>query len=441
MNDFRRIAFVDEPAIAGAQWWQDSLSKSEVSRRGVTIAVVGGLATVAFGACTALVGAIAAGTSSSASNEATENREALAMQKQFGWSFGAKSDTLPLGRFARDEVREVLERPLLIDARAGHPPRNAAYLPYYSGVLLEVGWLAPTSDAANFGTSNGNQTSDTTVHIPFREAYRSLERMALASSYRVGVALSKLLDATKQAVVVDLDGPDSVALAAGMAPRFTPVMMFQNWPHPEGVAQSHLTLAALLFFHAAFAEHESVRSVTAAPVFVLERGRLNALENPTEQFDNRYKVSLPPADTLRAQGIDTVYMVAEESTVRVDIHEMLTAYERAGIRVRLIRPSEFLPGGATTEKASTESAYLELENQRVMFGPEPTSFAASYNEGKGAPHGMARKWRLADLTPPPALPPAIGVVPVVVAGGIILGAAAAQRRGTWSRTLYGGGGG
>ena len=40
---------------------------------------------------------------------------------------------------------------------------------------------------------------------------------------------------TDVALVLDLPGPEAVAVAAALAPCFDPVFVFDNWPHPLGV--------------------------------------------------------------------------------------------------------------------------------------------------------------------------------------------------------------
>jgi hypothetical protein len=430
VTDFKRIAFVDEPAISGAQWWQDTLSKQEVSRRGLGIALVAGTAVLGLGACTALFAVAASSGSDSGSSwreppTSIEQRPAVSAQRRFGWSFGAAADVLALGSYGREATRESGERALLASA-ALFAPTNAAYLPFHSGVLLEVGSAVPEI----------TESSDTTTHIPFPEAYRAISTVKLALPYQVGAALAKTLDPQKHAVVTDLEGPESVALAAGLARTHTPVLMLQNWPHPDGVSKSHLTLAALMYFKRALETHAIGRSQTAAPVIVLERGRLDELNNPTEQFDNRYKVSLPPVTTLKTQGVTTVFLVTEDAAPRADIHQDLATYEREGIRVRMVRPSEFLPTGAPAP--GVDIGYEELESEAVRFGLDPKSFAASYGDAQGTTHGTARNWRIAQAATPVPIPATVGLVPVMIGAGIIV---AAQQRGTWSRTLYGSGGG
>src|SRR5207248_1309850 len=87
---------------------------------------------------------------------------------------------------------------------------------------------------------------------------------------------------------LDVQGPTSVAVAAGMAPGFDPVFVLDNWPHPLGVVPSHLTLGAVLYYRPLFMRLRGSRTGRAPPVFVLDRNRLARYTDEETQFDNRY---------------------------------------------------------------------------------------------------------------------------------------------------------
>ena len=79
----RQDARVDEPGIVGARWWQDSVV-DPVGRRTTILALLavgGGLAVagIAIDAC-----------------EPTKEQRlgALALQRKYGWSFGAATESL-----------------------------------------------------------------------------------------------------------------------------------------------------------------------------------------------------------------------------------------------------------------------------------------------------------------------------------------------------------
>src|SRR3989442_1617906 len=102
---------------------------------------------------------------------------------------------------------------------------------------------------------------------------------------------------------LDPAGPIGGAGAAGMAPGFEPVFIFDNWPHPLGVVASHLTLGSVLYHRPGFLRARSARAVPAPPVFVLDRNRLAHYTDQDTQFANRYVARLPTAENLAALGI------------------------------------------------------------------------------------------------------------------------------------------
>jgi hypothetical protein len=427
MNEFERQAFVEEPAIAGAQWWQKSLTESTFSRRNASLLVAGTMGALAIGANLLLD---LSTSDSDAGDELPETRElasGLEMQRRFGWSFGAPKDDLPSpSAFVASAERTVAERAMLADPKL-FSPQSTEYLPHHSSVLLEVGSALPKERA------NG----DTTAHMPFPEAYRPLDTNVLPFPFQVGVALGPL--AANYAIVVDLDGPESIALAAGLARTHVPILKLENWPHPQGVCKSHITLAALLFLHQCFNKQAEGRAHTAKPMFVLDRGRLDPLVNATLQFDNRYQVSMPTAEQLDKWGVTHVVYVAASAAPSADVYDAFVEYERKSIHVRLVKPVEFSSVAGRESTVTGDSKYAELERGAVAFGSGPEDFARSYEGAPGLPHGRAHEWRASDVTPQPRVA-GLGLVPVVVVAGIIVGAEAARRRGSWARTLSGGGG-
>lgn len=121
-----------------------------------------------------------------------------------------------------------------------------------------------------------------------------------------------------RAVVLDLPGPVAVALGAWLAKSdgFQPVVMANNWPHPNGVVDLGATLAALLFYAPWASADRDLRGDRAPPVFILDRGRLGRLPNPGD-FDNRFyhtDADFPSPATLRRNGIrGVVYVHPEEA--------------------------------------------------------------------------------------------------------------------------------
>jgi hypothetical protein len=154
------------------------------------------------------------------------------------------------------------------------------------------------------------------------------------------------------ALVVDLPGPESIALAAALASCFDPVFIFDNWPHPAGVVPSHLTLGAALYYTPIFDRARVLSPPGAAPVFVLDRRRLSHYSDDADAFDNRYVVGLPPRHVFAEAGIRHVlYVTPHDQQLTYesdDLNDDLVALDRGGIDVKVLAMTDFsetpLPG-------------------------------------------------------------------------------------------------
>jgi len=148
-----------------------------------------------------------------------------------------------------------------------------------------------------------------------------------------------------------------VAVAAGMAPGFDPVFVFENWPHPLGVVPSHLTLGAVLYYRPLFMRLRASRSGSAPPVFVLDRNRLARYTDEETQFDNRYVARLPTASNLKALGIGRLLYVAPDKS---DMHELddlnadFVAFRDASIDVKVMPLSDLM---RPAQQAAQRPAY------------------------------------------------------------------------------------
>ena len=152
-------------------------------------------------------------------------------------------------------------------------------------------------------------------------------RKALAREKVVGLAL-----------LIDLPGSEAVAAAAALSPNFAPVSTFSNWPHPKGLVPAHETLGATLFWLPEFAEAAAARSPGAPPAFICDAKRLAYYDNSSGIFDNRYRVRLPDAAQLKAQGIERLLCLVPDSKKLQesdDLNEALNSYKEANIQVKL----------------------------------------------------------------------------------------------------------
>ena len=296
---FTRQVLIDGDALVGARWWQESLrlSADPISRR----RALKGLMLV-LGGSAAGVGLVAALIRSG--DDVDVSMDALDLQKREGWNAGHPGTAL---RFPGATLFDADGGRSWVDAlgtlASDLAPGQASLRPFYVPTLFQALGVA----------SSASLRSDMMPVAP---------RAGGADVLR-GKAILSLFEAVKMpadtAVILDLDGPTAVAVAAGMAPGFEPVFIFDNWPHPLGVVPSHLTLGAVLYHRPTFVRARSARAVPAPPVFVLDRNRLARYTDEDTQFDNRYVARLPTAENLRALGIQHVLYVSPSKS---DLHEL-----------------------------------------------------------------------------------------------------------------------
>ncbi len=145
--------------------------------------------------------------------------------------------------------------------------------------------------------------------------------------------------------LVDLRGAASVAFGATLSQHATRPMSlvttFNNWPHEDGLVPAEETLAALTTFD----PRQPAPGERGAPVFLLDAWRLAYRDTVIEDgvTDNRYLLGahdLPDAETRCARGITRVVYVVEDrgeiATEEDDVHEVMAAYEAAGLGVHLV---------------------------------------------------------------------------------------------------------
>jgi hypothetical protein len=316
---FSRKLFSDTHEYIGARWWQESLRKSGANPIGrrkalLTLAVLGGSAAVI-----ALLVRLG-----SDNDEIDITMDALDLQKREGWNAGHPEAALRFPNpIATDVDGGAGWRDALTTLARDMAPAQAALAPFYVPTLLQ----APAEP------SNATLRSALSPVAPAPDHRDILRGEAILSLFR-GVQMPSDI-----AVILDLDGPTSVAIAAGMAPGFDPVFTFDNWPHPLGVVPSHLTLGAVLYYRPLFQRLRNERSGRAPPVFVLDRNRLSRYTDEDTQFDNRYVARLPTALNLEALGIKRVlYVSPSKSDMREldDLNDDFVAFHDASIDVKVM---------------------------------------------------------------------------------------------------------
>lgn len=452
---FERDGLVNKPGLIGARWWQQGLAASPdpVTRRSAmgTVLMVG----AALGGI-GLVLALAAksddddgGDSGPAPSQVA--KPLIEMQKTFGWNFGARSvaltfdgiSTAPFDAGAIDRMADDLA------------PGNSKHLPFWSPTLFQ----SPSALPTNTAEADGAETFQ-----PLKTVLKPINTPAMNEQFARGRALARLLANNEDvAVVVDLQGPEAVAFAAGMAGFFDPVFTFENWPHPRGVVPAHRTLAAALYYQPLFSRRRE-SSKARPPVFVLDNDRLAKYADETQQFDNRWIAKLPSAASLAAIGVKRVlYVTYSDYTSQEmdDVNDDVVAWSQAKLDVRMIGALAFKAGTgdgfAFKDETTPPPAYFyggsaDADPQfwvdypwwvgkepppkpkaPATIGPHardwrPKPRVSSHSTGSAAP---AQKPR----------PPNFGTVPVMVAVGTaaVLGWRH-HRNGSWNRAPVSGGG-
>jgi hypothetical protein len=359
-NPIKRKALVQQPGIVGAQWWNEGLDKMSdpVTRRQTLMALL------VAGGTVGTLGVVAALADSPAEN--VEMMDALKMQRQLGWSFGATEDTLAFSPLAAPIPVERLQ-----DLLTQMAPRQDALKPFFQ----------PTLFHSVSGTLGGGAFN-------LRGNLRSQRTYTMTQAFEQGRTLASLFDEQPQAalataVLVDLSGPEAVAFAAALAERFEPVFTYDNWPHPLGVVPAHLTLAAVADYQPRLWACAASRPVPAPPVFVLDRQRLAPYTDPEHQFDNRYTARMPTAEQLRALGLQHVLYVMPEGVTQEldDLNEDFVAWSAAGLDVKCVAASDFRPdsGPLSSTVAAGPSAAVDGGT------PGPTDAGTAADAGTSPP--------------------------------------------------------
>lgn len=384
-----RDAVVDEPGLVGARWWQDSVVDPIGRRKTLLILLAAG------------AGLGVAGLAIEACSPTKEARHAsLDLQRQYGWSFGAASENLVFN----GESTEPFDRDRLAQMVTELAPRVVAYRPFYVQTLFESPTALPRA------VSEG----DPTPIVPLKTALKPVFTNGMRDAFRLAQACANLLATVGTALVVDLDGQDSVAFAAGASQRFDPVFLFDNWPHPHGVVPAHITLAAAAYYQPMLAKAAQTGPRDSPPMFVLDRQRLATYSDSATQFDNRWVARMPGVSPLRTLGIKRIAYVAPLAHAPWeldDLNDDLVVDHAAGISISAVALSSIDPTGASTAPLGVDYAPV----------PRRTAFSS------GAPNGTR---------PTPAQ---FGTVPVVLSliGGTLLGVAW-SRSGSWNRGSGGG---
>lgn len=416
-SGFRLLTEANTPTVIGKAWWSQSL---QLSREGdVRRLLIGGAAAFVglqmVGGVCAVAGAIFDGDGGSNPDVRREKRDALALQQQYGWNFGAvgESGVMPF----EGGHSGVLDKASVERLAVALAPKNPALMPLYVPTLFQSVTARPTNQAHEEARNSG--------FVSLADVLTPMTTPAMGQAMSEATLFKTLLGDSfaGTAVVVDLDGPASVAFAAELSNRFDPVFCFDNWPHPRGVVRAHETLAAAGTLLPTFEQNAALRPANAPPVFVLDRRRLSPYVDEENTFDNRSIARLPGADALKRLGIVRVFYIAPDIATVIDlddVNEDLVAWAAAGIAVRTIDFDDWR--GINTDTADATFA--------AQYGVPPPA-------GASPTPTRASAWRPASRTSAfvaHTRPPVFGQVPVVVdiAAGAVLGSVL-YRSGSWNR--------
>ncbi len=346
-KDFERLFFLDSPELTGARWWQQSVVETRAAsqdwesapgpydrpvqtvstRRGALSAIFSlGIGLLVIGKCTASIVQDFSSGSSDPLDDAHE--DALALQQAQGWDIGATNQALsfPDG-VSQDASNQSQWRNAISTLDIELSPATEAYRPWYVPTLLR----APGQ----------------TLNASLAQALQPIHSNAMDLAYSKGLALAELFDAMPTSaqdtlLVIDLPGPEAVALAAALAWRFEPVFGLDNCPHPRGVVPAHLTLAAILFELPLFRDAASARQTPAPMMLVLDANRLTPYTDSGNIFDNRWLAKIPSASELQRLGVKQLIYVAPSGAEHEldDLNDDFVALANASVDLRLLPISD-----------------------------------------------------------------------------------------------------
>jgi hypothetical protein len=312
-------------ASTGARWWRDALVGTQLGLRRYSSAGLGLL-----GGSLALTGCYDAAVGQderARGGEVDRAMDTRELQRQAGWNVGQPEAQLSFpgqtpvdvagGAGWSDGLEQLTDR---------MRPADPALAPYYVPTLFQS-LIGPSS-------------------FDLRAVMTPILTPEMRLAYERGQALLTLFEQAgfppDTALVLDLPGPESVAVASAVAGRFAPVFTFDNWPHPLGVVPSHLTLGAVLYSAPIFEQAQQSRPAPAPPALVLDAWRLAPYTDEDTQFDNRYTAKLPTAEGLAALGIHHVlYVTAGPGAEADDLNEVFVSYAQGGVEVKSIALSDF----------------------------------------------------------------------------------------------------
>lgn len=349
-KSFHRLIFIQRDELLGARWWFDGIESTSTvapNRRSALKFLLGmggiiGAGLVLRAGCNALT------------DEPAVSMDALDLQRREGWAVGAQGTALDFpDRVATDSAGSRNFAASLATLGRDLSPHNSALEPYFVSTLFDVLGNPRGAGLVSLLGPMHSATMDVTNHAA----------QALASLF------ANEEDRKHTALILDLPGPDSIAAAAGLAPVFAPVFLYDNWPHPLGVVPSHQVLAAALYYRPDFVTAQTQRMAPIPPAFVLDSRRLSPYKDESNRFDNRYLARLPGADGFSALGVNRVLYVTlnAEEHEQDDLNDDFVALRNKAIDVKMVALSDFAPA---SEQVLRESN-VPITDRTYYYGGHP----------------------------------------------------------------------
>jgi hypothetical protein len=325
------------------EWWNTMLTRRAATKSLAGLAAMAGMSSFVT-ACD--------------DDDEESDRDVLEIQQKEGWNVGSTDKTLQFANkqdsdSLRDQNWRTFTKPDAL-MKAWQPSADE-WKPYYIPTLIQ----------------SLSQATLQSAIVPVCSP-------AMREAYSRGLGMRELIKTSKNPmetiVIADLPGPEAVAFAAAMSDVAVPVLTFDNWPHPLGVVQSHLTLAALIYFAKEVAEKSAKREKKAPAVMVLDGNRLANYVDADNQFDNRYIAKLPSAENLAAMSIKSaMYATPSEAqkTELDDINDDFATYKEKNIAIEMLPVTRFQSAPSVASagvSSSTGTASVSTATALVQQG-------------------------------------------------------------------------
>jgi len=282
--------------------------------------------------------------------------DSLELQRVHGWNIGSEDKRLVLTGTQTLDSRKVdtwkkyLNQSEMLNA---FQPKAGKWMPYFVPTLIQ---------SLQFETLRGQLNPIFTPDM--QEAYA--RGQVIAKDFLVNAE-----NPSETAIVVDVPGRDSIALAAGLSEAGHLITTFDNFPHPLGVTPSHETLAAMLYYAGEIEAKQAAVKADAPPVFLLDSKRLEPYASADTQFDNRYLAKVPSAQKLQELGIKSVLYVTPDrsrSQELDDLNEDFVEYQSKGIGVAILPLSDLQAVDEWVEGKQSDGSTQAGSERRYYYG-------------------------------------------------------------------------